>query len=69
MVPSSLIQNEDAPNVLYIADKRYYLFNILSQININISAIVLKLTSQQSMGHMRKPEKQNTIKGPSLPVA
>lgn len=47
MVPSSLIQNEGEPNVLYIADKRYCLFNILSQININISAIVLKLTSNE----------------------
>lgn len=42
---SSLIQNEDVPNVLYIADKRYHLFHILSKISINISAFVEKLTS------------------------
>lgn len=38
------MQNEDTPNLLYIADKRYYLFHILSQISINTSAFVVKLT-------------------------
>lgn len=41
---SSLIQNEDVPNVLYKADKRYC-FHILSKTSINILAFVEKLTS------------------------
>ena len=33
-MPSCIVQNEDAPNVLYIANKRCHLFNIVFQINM-----------------------------------
>ena len=33
-MPSCIVQDEDAPNVLYIANKSYHLFNILFQINM-----------------------------------
>ena len=39
LVPSCIVQNEDAPNVLYIANKRYHLFNILFQINMTFLVV------------------------------
>ena len=54
-MPSCIVQDEDAPNEVYIANKSYHLFNILFQINMAFLVVKNLSASAGDVGSIPEP--------------